>query len=64
MRFVYYLKNLLIMKKLTYLLFAISFLFTACEGDPGPPGPPGFDGQDGGIIVSSAFEIELDFNAC
>ena len=51
------------MKKLTYLLFAISFLFTACEGDPGPPGPPGFDGQDGGLIVASAFEIELDFNA-
>jgi len=48
------------MKKITYTILALTFLFTACEG---PQGPPGFDGQDGGLIVSSAFEIELDFNA-
>lgn len=41
----------------------ILFLLTSCEGDPGPPGPPGFDGADGGLIVSGAFEIEIDFTA-
>lgn len=47
------------MKKL--LNFAcLIFLLTACEGDPGPPGVPGLDG---GLIVSSAFEIEIDFTA-
>ena len=55
------------MKQLIYCLafFALIFTFTACEGDPGPQGPPGFDGfngEDGGLIVSSAFEIEVDFN--
>jgi len=43
------------------LLFA-SLIFTGCTGDPGPPGPPGIDGSDGGIIVSNAFEIQIDFN--
>lgn len=42
--------------KLSFLLL----LFTACEGDQGPPGVPGLDG---GLIVSSAFEIEIDFTA-
>lgn len=51
------------MRKLTFLLFSLTFLLTACEGDPGPPGPRGFPGQDGEIIASSAFEIVLDFNA-
>ncbi len=50
------------MKKLMYLAFGFALLFTACEGDPGPPGPPGFNGEDGGLIVSSAFEIVIDFN--
>ena len=47
------------MKKILTLLFVSTFLFTACEG---PQGPPGFDGFDGGLIVSSAFEIEIDFS--
>lgn len=46
-------KNVL---KLAFLLL----LFTACEGDPGPPGP---QGPAGGLIVSGAFEIEIDFTA-
>lgn len=49
------------MKKLLSLL-SIFILITACEGDPGPPGPPGIQGNDGGILVSNAFEIEIDFN--
>jgi len=48
------------MKKIITLLSIISLFFMACEGDPGPPGPPG---PDGGLIVSDAFEIELDFTA-
>ena len=47
------------MKKIAYAFLALTFLFTACEG---PQGPSGFDGEDGGLIVSSAFEIEIDFN--
>jgi len=53
------------MRKITYVLLALSFLFAACEGPQGPPGFDGFDGQDGldgGLIVASAFEIEIDFN--
>ena len=53
------------MRKITYLFLALTFLFTACEGPQGPPGFDGFDGldgQDGGLIVSSAFEIVVDFN--
>lgn len=45
------------MKKLLSLL-SIFVLITACTGDQGPPGPPGVDG---GLIVSGAFEIEVDF---
>ena len=51
------------MKKITYFLVAFTVLFMACEGPQGPPGFDGFDGQDGGILVSNAFEIELDFTA-
>lgn len=51
------------MKKLSFLFLAFGLLFTACEGDPGPPGLPGPPGQDGGLIVSNAFEIVLDFTA-
>ncbi|GAA4299904.1 hypothetical protein [Aestuariibaculum suncheonense] len=47
------------MKKVISIL-VLSFLFFTCEG---PQGPPGRDGFDGGLIVSSAFEIEIDFNA-
>ncbi|NNE31861.1 MAG: hypothetical protein HKN40_05775 [Winogradskyella sp.] len=51
------------MKRILSLLTVFTLLLTACEGPQGPPGFDGFDGQDGGIIVSSAFEIELDFDA-
>lgn len=50
------------MKKLLSLVCLFA-LFSACEGDQGPPGVPGLNGLDGGLIVSSAFEIEIDFNA-
>ncbi len=50
------------MKKLLSLL-CLLVLITACEGDQGPPGPPGPPGSDGGLLVSGAFEIEIDFNA-
>lgn len=49
------------MKRILSLISVFALLFTACEGDPGPPGFDGFDGQDGGLIVASAFEIEVDF---
>ena len=48
------------MKRTLFIISLFSILLTACVGDPGPPG---FDGQDGGLIVSSAFEIIVDFNA-
>lgn len=57
------------MKKIVSLLFVTALLITSCTGDqgpigpPGPPGPPGSPGNDGGIIVSSAFEIDVTFNA-
>jgi len=47
------------MKKILSILALSAFLFPACEGDPGIPGP---QGNDGGLIVSSAFEIVVDFN--
>ena len=51
------------MKKLCIALIAIvSIALTSCTGDQGPPGPPGNAGMNGGIIVSNAFQIELDFN--
>jgi hypothetical protein len=50
------------MRNILSLLFMATLLFTSCEGDQGPPGFDGVDGLDGGIIVSSAFEIEVDFN--
>ena len=47
------------MKKI--VLFVVSaFILFSCEGPQGPQGPPGYDG---GLIVSSAFEIVIDFNA-
>ena len=46
------------MKKLLYLFVTFtSLLISSCEGPQGPPG------RDGGLIVSQAFEIEIDFNA-
>lgn len=48
------------MKHISYLILAFaSFFMMSCDGDPGPQGPPG---ADGGLLVSSAFEIEIDFN--
>lgn len=48
------------MKKVYILFIVISSVFiVSCEG---PQGPPGIPGRDGGLIVSQAFEIELDFN--
>ena len=51
------------MKRILTLISVFALLLTACEGPQGPPGFDGFDGQDGGVIASSAFEIELDFIA-
>ncbi|MBO3098200.1 hypothetical protein [Gelidibacter pelagius] len=57
------------MKKIVSLLFVTAMLMTACTGSQGPPGPPGppgntgTPGNDGGIIASSAFEIDVTFNA-
>jgi len=51
------------MKRLLSVISVFALLLTACEGDPGPPGFDGFDGEDGGIIVSSAFEIVVDFDS-
>ncbi|MBJ7879955.1 hypothetical protein [Gelidibacter salicanalis] len=51
------------MKKIATLLFVLALTLTACTGDQGPAGPPGLDGADGGIITSSAFEIDINFNA-
>ncbi len=48
---------------LTAALLFTALMFTGCQGDPGPMGPPGIDGNDGGIIVSSAYEIQIDFNS-
>jgi len=46
------------MKNISILLIAIlSIIITSCEGPEGPTG------RDGGLIVSQAFEIELDFTA-
>jgi hypothetical protein len=50
------------MRHILSLLFVSALLLTSCEGDQGPPGFDGLDGLDGGLIVSSAFEIEVDFN--
>ena len=45
------------MKNISILLIAfLSIFIISCEGSQGPPG------RDGGLIVSQAFEIELDFN--
>lgn len=54
------------MKRLFSLFTVFALLFIACEGPQGPPGfdgLDGLDGLDGTIIASSAFEIEIDFNA-
>lgn len=50
------------MKKILSILALSALLFSACEGDLGIPGPQGPQGNDGGLIVSSAFEIVVDFN--
>lgn len=48
------------MKKIITLVFVLAMVLTACSGDQGPAGPPGIDG---GVLESSAFEIEIDYNA-
>ncbi|WP_040253914.1 hypothetical protein [Psychroserpens mesophilus] len=48
------------MKHISYFVLAFaSFFLMSCEGDPGPQGP---QGPAGGLLVSSAFEIVIDFN--
>lgn len=57
------------MKHILSFIAVFALLFTSCTGPQGPPGFDGFDGidgingQDGGLIVASAFEIEVNFNA-
>ncbi|SDS48921.1 hypothetical protein SAMN04515667_2290 [Formosa sp. Hel1_31_208] len=49
------------MKHISHFILVVTALFmVSCEGEPGPPGPAG---PPGGLLVSSAFEIEIDFNA-
>ena len=50
------------MKKILSILFVSVLLLFSCEGEQGPPGFDGLNGVDGGIIVSNAFEIQVDFN--
>lgn len=53
-----------IMKKLFIVLMTFgAIIFSACEGDQGPPGPPGVPGTNGGLLVSGAFEISVNFTA-
>ena len=59
-------KTIYLMKRLLSVFSVFTLLFMACEGPQGPPGfdgYDGFDGADGGLIVASAFEIVVDFNA-
>lgn len=48
------------MKRILTFMTLFALLLTTCEG---APGPPGLDGQNGSVIASSAFEIQVDFNA-
>ena len=50
------------MKRILSILFVSVLLLFSCEGEQGPPGFDGLNGIDGGIIVSNAFEIQVDFN--
>ncbi|MUU76950.1 dihydrolipoamide dehydrogenase [Winogradskyella endarachnes] len=45
------------MKKIAFLLFTFTLLFTACEGDQGPPG------LDGVNFVGQSFERTISFSA-
>lgn len=47
------------MRKL--LMWAMTISILAVQGCEGPMGPQGPQGQDGGIITSSAFELEVNF---
>jgi len=54
------------MKHILFFIAVFALLLTSCTGPQGPPGFDGFDGingEDGGLIVASAFEIEVNFNA-
>jgi hypothetical protein len=44
-------------KSILLLAVFISFIFSACEGDPGPPGPPGDPGIN---ILGQVFEYNTD----
>lgn len=48
------------MRKITTLLFTLTFLLTACTGDQGPPGFDGPQGPPGESAI--AFEISGSFN--
>jgi len=59
------------MKRILSFIAVFALLLTSCTGPQGPPGFDGFDGfdgidgvngEDGGLIVASAFEIEVSFN--
>lgn len=47
-------------KALLFLAVSVSFIFIACEGDPGPPGPEGAPGIN---ILGQVFEVNVDFNS-
>ncbi|SDI44445.1 hypothetical protein [Winogradskyella thalassocola] len=49
------------MRKIASLLFALTFLLTACTGDQGPPGFDGQDGLNGVNFVGQSFERTIDF---
>ncbi|WP_179006631.1 hypothetical protein [Winogradskyella forsetii] len=49
------------MKKIAYLLFALTFILTACEGDPGPPGFDGLDGLPADDFAARSFERTINF---
>ncbi|WP_179353600.1 hypothetical protein [Winogradskyella vidalii] len=45
------------MRKLASLLFALTFLLTACEGDQGPPGFDGAPGLNADEYAAVSFEV-------
>jgi hypothetical protein len=55
------------MKRILSFISVFTLLLTSCTGDQGPPGFDGLDGIRGpqGFpgFVTSAFEVEIDFNA-
>ena len=45
------------MKKITSLLFALTFLLTSCTGDQGPPGFDGAPGIPADEYAAQSFEV-------